>query len=792
MGRRVRRVLLWSATALLAVLVASIAALFMVDLSSYRAAVEARASTALGRPVTIDGDLEIKASLIPTLAATQVAVANIPGGSRDEMARIGRLEIGLELLPLFGGAVRITHVAVVEADIILEIGADGRGNWQFDPGGNDADGFEASSDPGESIGVAYIGRLELRDATISHAGLDGRTRRLDIKSAILAMASEDDPMRIEIECIVDGLPVEVSGTTGSFGAFLAGTENWPIDASAEIADSRISVKGTLDDPMTLAALSVDVEAEIVSADGIERILGLEPSGLPPFRALGSVSGNPDEELHLTLAVDAGENSVSVEGSITDPADLAEFTMHFEAEIESLLPFAGILDARPPSVPAFEARGTVAGTPDEVRLIGVSMTFGESDLSGDLTIALSATPPTVTGEIRSERLVVADLPTAAEPGGGDGGSPTAAPSADAIDPLDWPLPVDILAAANIDLGLTVGEIVISDSTTEEVKASLRLHDSRLTVSIPVARLSQGSLTASASLNARQQPPSVTLDVATERFNLGGLLRDLQVTEALTIRMDARVRLDGVGDTPRALLAGLNGDVVVEADEGRVNARFAGLFGRSLLTAVLPIGDSDTVNIHCAVGHFVVADGIARSTAMGVDTERATIRGEGGVDLRTRTIDFLYTQQTKDASLMPLVAPVRVHGPIVDPQVTVMTTEVMRGVVRNSLLVALVPYSVILPFIPGTSDDPENCQAALYETLTAPSPSVPERIVGGAAGVVGGVAEGAVGVVEGVVGGVGRAASGTGEVLGTIGRGIGGALGGLFGGGDAEEEQAVPAE
>jgi len=93
--------------------------------------------------------------------------------------------------------------------------------------------------------------------------------------------------------------------------------------------------------------------------------------------------------------------------------------------------------------------------------------------------------------------------------------------------------------------------------------------------------------------------------------------------------------------------------------------------------------------------------------------------------------------------------------------------------------LFPFAVVMPLMPGTSENSESCQSVLYEMLTSPPPpSAAEKIVGGTAGAVGGVAAGTVGAVGGVVGGVGQA--------------VGGALGGLFGGGKAEEEEPAPAE
>lgn len=780
-----RRFLLWSSATLLVLVAAVIGFVFLIDLSSHRGTIEEQAGAALGRKVAIAGDIGIERSLVPTLAATDVAIANVPGGSREDMARIGRLEFGLELLPLFRGDIRITHILLADADILLERGPDGAGNWEI----GTRDTTETPDSASDAGAVPFIGRLELRDVAVRLALSDGIDGHIEIDEAQMATRSFADDVSIDLDGRLNGETIRLDAKFGSLQSLLEGAADWPLEADAAIADNRFSVKGSIEDPMALAGVSLELDGTIASVSGLERALGLEPTRLPAFQAHGTVEGKPDETLDLALTVEAAGGKVTADGSVRDVMNFAGFRVDFSAEIESLEAFVDLLGAPPPSVPAFVASGTVSGDRNEIRLADLAVNAGESDLSADLTATLSADPPTVTGEIHSKRLVVAELAAAIAARDGDGERPGETQPMDEVDPLDQPLQLDALSAANIDIRLSLDEVILSDAPTREIEAAIRLQDRRLTISVPTARLSQGTLTASVTLNGRQQPPSARLDLATERFHLGGLLRDLQISDALTIRLDATVKLDSSGETPRAMLSGLSGDVVVESDEGEVNERFAGMFGQSLLTAMLPIGDDDKIEINCAIGHFTVGDGVVRSTALGADTRRVTVHGEGGADISAQEVEFLFASKTKDATLMALVAPVRVHGPFDDVRVEVVTSDVMANMAMNSLLVAIVPYAIVLPFIPGTSDDPENCQAALFETLTTPPPSAPERVVEGAIGAVGGVAEGAANVVGGVVGGAGGA-------IGTVGRGIGGALGGLFGGGQPSDEDTdqdtAPAE
>ncbi|MDP6346209.1 MAG: AsmA family protein, partial [Alphaproteobacteria bacterium] len=119
---------------LLAVLVlAAVGWLYFVDYNDYRDDLAARLSDALGRRVVIEGDLHISLGRHPGLTAAGVVIANAPGGSRPELARVGRLSVGLAWSALLRGEARIERIALADARLFLEQLPDGGYNWLFSP-----------------------------------------------------------------------------------------------------------------------------------------------------------------------------------------------------------------------------------------------------------------------------------------------------------------------------------------------------------------------------------------------------------------------------------------------------------------------------------------------------------------------------------------------------------------------------------------------------------------------------------------------------------------------------------
>ena len=65
----------------------------------------------------------------PTVKASDLRIANAPGGAAPDLARIKSLDLKLALGPLLGGEFAVTSLEIVEPVVELQRFADGRPNW---------------------------------------------------------------------------------------------------------------------------------------------------------------------------------------------------------------------------------------------------------------------------------------------------------------------------------------------------------------------------------------------------------------------------------------------------------------------------------------------------------------------------------------------------------------------------------------------------------------------------------------------------------------------------------------
>ena len=114
-----------------------VALTYALDAGALTPRIVAAIEAATGRAATL-GHVSIGLGLTPRVTIEDATLANIPGGSRPEMARIRHIEAHLALLPLLGGDIAFSRIAVEGADILLETAADGTPNWVSSPTPRDA------------------------------------------------------------------------------------------------------------------------------------------------------------------------------------------------------------------------------------------------------------------------------------------------------------------------------------------------------------------------------------------------------------------------------------------------------------------------------------------------------------------------------------------------------------------------------------------------------------------------------------------------------------------------------
>ena len=138
------------------------------------------------------GAVSLRPGLTPTLAVDGATLANLPGGSRPEMARIRRLEASLALLPLLRGEIAFRRIALDGADILLERLADGSENWALRPPARPEAPARAETRPAGPQRAIALGEILLTDSRVTLP--DPRVGTVAVERARIAGFGEGGPV----------------------------------------------------------------------------------------------------------------------------------------------------------------------------------------------------------------------------------------------------------------------------------------------------------------------------------------------------------------------------------------------------------------------------------------------------------------------------------------------------------------------------------------------------------------------------------------------------------------------
>ena len=822
--RTLWRLFKWLALAVVALAAVAVILLFTVDPENYRGTIERQAQNAVGRDVTIGGELDLKIGLSPAITLGDVTVVNLPDGSRPEMVRIGLLEVEVELIPLiFGGELNVTRLVLNDADILLEQTPEGGPNWAFGP-----EAAEDAAEPGGAI--PFFQAVALENVTLTYNAPDADPLVVRADTAQLTADAPDSPLSIAFDGAVGDLPLGLEGTVGALSALIGEAGDWPVDLDVSIGDATASAEGSIGDLAGNPAIDLSLMATIPDLAALGETLAVPGvPALPPIDLSAGVSGTGEaielSEGQLTIGdatffadgsiglAGAPAVDLSIRATVPDPAILAGA--------------AGMADI--PDLPRIDLSAGIAGTGQQFTIADGQLTLGDATFTAAGSVDLAAGPAIdlrLTGDVPDPTalggdLGVADLPAlpastlsvavagtpaelrftdgdvalgsqalgfdgtvglAAMPlrvdmqiasdsidlealPGSEGGAAEPAPATDGPLVPETPLPTEALAGVEGGVGLTLGELRSGEQIlASDVDLVAEITGGRLSVNLAQARAYGGSLAGTFALDGSGGVPSLSLSGQAAELDLAVLGGDAVESG----RVGGNLSFSGTGETVRAAVLSGTGNAEFLVGPTEVTNQYLDLVGAGIMTALLSQADPPaTSQLNCAIGRFDLSGGTVRSTAFVADLRSATIAGEIAVDLEAEQLDVLLRPESKEASLLPLDTPVRLTGPIREPSVNVLTEELIRDIGTSVLLRTVNPAAMLVPLVDPGADGSGGCVDAADNPRPSGRSSLIDQVTDGIGDGLEGVGVGE--ALEGTVEGIGEALEGTGigDLLGTGG-------------------------
>lgn len=708
-----------------AVLVVGYIILTSQDFDEIRRLAETEVEKATGRELRIEGPIDIALSLTPSIRLEGIRFANAPGGSAEDMARAERLEVQVALLPLLQSEIEVQRFVLVNADILLETDAEGRANWDFSQ--DTAEGEEEPAAPtsdDRTQGEPQLPRLEA--VTIQNArvtwrdGLSGESLALAIEEA--QISETENRLDLQVSGAYQELPFTVEGQVGAPAMILSGADT-PIDLEGHLADTAFAVEGLLTAPNENPGADLQISLEGNDLPALSRLAGRDLPDIGAYSLAGRFGYGGDALTFEGVEGSLAESSFQADGRVSGLNDGApRVDARLRGEGPALERLAALAGAEAPALGAWMLDTTVAAASDGVTLSDLSAQVGENALTGEVELALGGERPRIDARIASDFLdLTALLPADAENGDGAGNSGSGEDSPFVIP--DTPLPLDALRTLDGEVELQVGRLRLpNELELESIDLLARLSAGDLTIEPRNLSFYEGQLSGLLRLDASQQPPALRSDLTLNGLNLGRLMREREISEAMQGLLDARIDLSGRGNTPRSLASSLNGESELEVGEGVISNRLLAIVGSGLNEIMNPLfGDQDTTSLHCVISQITFEDGVATNRAALIDTSTFSVAGSGRIDFRDESLDMHFDTSSRVPALVSLAIPFNVRGTLKEPRFAPDPLGTAQRAAEMAGIAVAPPaaLSAMLGMSESEAADENPCAVALDAEATEPA-------------------------------------------------------------------------
>ncbi|MEE4345164.1 MAG: AsmA family protein, partial [Paracoccaceae bacterium] len=225
-----------------------------------------------GREVILRGQTTVSYYPVLGVSTGAVEIANAAWSDAGPMLVADSLKLGVDLMSLIGGDVKITGLELVNPQVLLEIGRDGRPNWQL--------GVDGVAPSGQPSGVSTALALSLDRALITGGQVrfvehrSGAQQRVDDLSVDLRWPQYRGAAQITLAARPQGAGlIDIAGEIGNLAALIEGEATTTrLEAKADGGTARY--EGGLAMPLDLdgrLAVTLSDTGAFLAALGLPRI-----------------------------------------------------------------------------------------------------------------------------------------------------------------------------------------------------------------------------------------------------------------------------------------------------------------------------------------------------------------------------------------------------------------------------------------------------------------------------------------------------------------------------------------
>jgi len=503
-----------------------------------------------------------------------------------------------------------------------------------------------------------------------------------------------------------GLRLGDNNITGAMDLNLSGQQ---LKLAAALSSQKFNLQ-----PVTIAAI-----------EPLTRI-----GDLGPFNLAAAIAGHGKQMGLQNLDLTIGSEqliAVSLKGKINNLQALSGMELEFSLRGSDLDRIATLGGPALPFPGPFNVSGRLIDpAAKNYKIPSLNAAWGDNNGQGWIALDFSKEQPQLSAELSSQKL---DLRPLFSKPAEKKSAQTPAPEPDSGKNQYFssePFELEVLKAIDADIKFSGKQILLPALALDDSIMHITLDRGDLKLDPFSFTVGGGKADVQFELRLQDNPPTLVLVKVIDQLDVGPMIEKLGYQRSAEGILDTRINLTGRGNSMAAIMATLNGSIIMTIVDGRVANTYLDLIekylGSNALRLLNPFeAKREFAPVNCFVNNIQIKDGMADVKLL-LDTDQTSIFGLGDVNLKTEQLNLGIKPTPKKTfglsgvagvsfSLKELSQPFRLGGTMTHPSLAVDPgrTALSLGKLAGALALGPIGLAAFFGDISVGKQDP--CPLAL---------------------------------------------------------------------------------
>lgn len=658
-----KKLLLILAIPIVVILVAILALTIFVNPNQFKPLIVEQAQKQTGLELVIEGDISWQFFPIIGFELGHTELRNPQGFSKPNLFKVDTVGVDISVMPLFSQQLEIGNVTLDGAEFYIETKKGGSKNidalTKAQTQQAEQENNAAPTQNGETQTSGSDWSINLAGVTVSNGSLEMQDKQAGSYTKLYDISLNLSEFAFD------------NWTTADFGV------------KGEMNDQKFTAKGQAD--FKLEKGLANYALKNINFDATYS----DPANKIESATIGLDTFEFDKVNNLTYAIkgDAGGMKLDMQGAGQLSVDKAISKVQLD-KLTLKSTFEG--DALPQSPMKVDMVSDLSFdlTKNHLSFVLEKLTANAIALDGKADVALGDIPK-VRFALHSPNIDLDEflgLDKQAAEGNKPASGGESAPAGPEVEP-------DLSALKTLDVkgDITIDKFKAANAKMEAVKTSFTVNRGVFELTSFSSKLYQGSISATAKLDARQSPATYSVKKSIKGVKVQPLLIDVAENDKLEGTGNIDVNVTGKSLTPTGIKKNLSGTVVINFADGAVNGinvaqlireNYAKFKGQK----VEGTNEAKKTDFSAMTATLKLNKGVVSTDNMQAQSPLLRVRGKGTANYINETVDFtistsvvgsLEGQGGKDIDeLKDITIPINVSGKWADPKFKLVFDDVLK--------------------------------------------------------------------------------------------------------------------